>query len=455
MITAPMAGEQNAKTFRAQNISRSFSMHGQQENMKLHVTEAGEGQAFIVASALKENNAAQAARASYAKTAEVLHASGMAIVHERIFGSGSVESEVMTARREALVEKQISAHGPVTYIHGNPLWGQGFSGFIIHAVAAEQCWTVNDGAIACGRGWRRNGCTYLVLQNINGSPCSSGDHESRTQQARRMLDRAERILRENNTSYNSVVRTWFYLADILDWYPAFNKVRSEKYGEFGIMPGPQDRSLLLPASTGISGETCAGSACTMDLIAVAGPDGSTPVVRQLSNAEQLDAFRYGSAFSRGALIRDSDVTILQVSGTAAIDGKGKSMFAGDFRGQVSATLKKVEALMGQAGAGLKDITAATIFVKRPEYAGIFREMARERGLEEFPAVYIVADVCRDELLFEIDAEAAIKGKGSRVLGSEGSRERIKEQGSRGRGSKKRVQGFKGPRVQGVKIGNRE
>jgi enamine deaminase RidA (YjgF/YER057c/UK114 family) len=397
-------------------------MHDKLENMMLHVTEAGEGQAFMVASALKENNAAQAAHASYVKIAEVLQDSGMSIVQERIFGSQSVETEVMTARSAALQARNLSNQGPVTYIHGDPPWGQGFAGFIIHAVAAEELWTIRDGPIPCGRGWRRNGCTYLVLQNINGNPCSSEGHESRPQQVRRMLDRAERILRENGTSYNSVARTWFYLSDILDWYPAFNKVRSEKYGEFGIMPGPQDRSLLLPASTGISGATLPGSACTMDLIAVIGPDGSPPVVKQLSNAKQLDAFRYGSAFSRGALIRDVDVSILQVSGTAAIDEKGKSMCAGDIRGQVSATLEKIEALMDQAGAGLNDITAATIFVKRPEYAGIFREMAQARGLEEFPAVCVVADVCRDELLFEIDAEVVVKKEGSRIQGFQGTRE---------------------------------
>jgi len=443
-----MISEQTATTFRSPNISRSFSKLDLLENMKLHVSEAGEGQAFMVASALKENNAAEAARASYARIAEVLQDSGMAIVHERIFGSRSVESEVLAARSAALNAWNLSDCGPLTYIHGNPPWGQGFAGFIIHAVAAEECWTIRDGNIPCGRGWKRNNTTFIVLQNIQGSDDLSshphlaspikGEGVAKPQQARRMLDHAERILRENNTSYNSVVRTWFYLADILDWYPAFNKVRSEKYGEFGIMPGPQDRSLLLPASTGISGETLAGSACTMDLIAVIGQDSSKPVVKQLSNTEQLDAFRYGSAFSRGALIKDSDVTILQVSGTAAIDGKGKSMCANDFRGQVNATLEKVEALMDQAGAGLKDITAATIFVKRPEYAVMFREMARERGLEEFPAVCIVADVCRDELLFEIDAEAAVGKKGSRIQGFEGSKERIKEQGPR-------CQGFKGSR----------
>ena len=402
-----MAGDQAATKLRSQNKSLSFSMHDQMENMMLHVTEAGEGQAFMVASALNENNAGKAAHSSYTKIAEELHDNGMAIVHERIFGSLSVESEVIAARSAALQAQHLPDREPITYIHGDPPWGKGFAGFIIHAVAAEECWTIMDGPLPCGRGWRRNGCTYLVLQNINGKLCSSVDNESRPQQVRRMLDRAERILRENGAAYNRVARTWFYISDILDWYPSFNKVRSEKYGEFGIMPGPQDRSLLLPASTGISGETLPGSACTMDLIAVIGPDGSKCVVKQLSNAKQLDAFRYGSAFSRGALIQDSDVSILQVSGTAAIDEKGKSLFAGDIRGQIKATLEKIEALMNQSGAGLKDIASATIFVKRPEYAAIFQEMAQDRGLEEFPAVCVVADVCRDELLFELDAEAVV------------------------------------------------
>ena len=49
-------------------------------------------------------------------------------------------------------------------------------------------------------------------------------------------------------------------------------------------------------------------------------------------------------------------------------------------------------------------------------------MAQDRGLEEFPAVCIVADVCRDELLFEIDAEAAVGKEGSRIQGAKVSRE---------------------------------
>ena len=68
---------------------------------------------------------------------------------------------------------------------------------------------------------------------------------------------------------------------------------------------------------------------------------------------------------------------------------------------------KIETLLNQEGADLRNIAAATVFVKSPEYASIFWEMATDRGLADFPAVCIIADVCREEMLFEIDAEAMV------------------------------------------------
>jgi enamine deaminase RidA (YjgF/YER057c/UK114 family) len=105
------------------------------------------------------------------------------------------------------------------------------------------------------------------------------------------------------------------------------------------------------------------------------------------------------------------VKIVQVSGTAAIDEHGVSLYPGDIRAQIDCTFNKVQSLLAQEGAGLKDICAATVFVKKQEFAEIFHEMAAARGLSDFPAVCIVADVCREELLFEIDAEAVVR-KGS-------------------------------------------
>ena len=149
---------------------------------------------------------------------------------------------------------------------------------------------------------------------------------------------------------------------------------------------------------------------------MAGPPESWPLVRQLSNPGQQDAFEYGSAFSRGALIRLPDVSLIQVSGTAAIDEHGQSLYPGDIRGQIDCTFDKIAALLGQEGAGLTDIAAACVFIKRPEDAQVYHERARARGLTELPAVVMVADICREELLFEMDAEVvftpSLKGSGS-------------------------------------------
>ncbi|MGO9614504.1 MAG: RidA family protein [Dissulfurispiraceae bacterium] len=387
----------------------SESMVCEQSAAKISVTWAGQG-AYLVSSVRSPADAARAAGETYMRIAEALRENGLEVVQERIFGSLSVDASVMAARDRALRACGIASGNPVTYIEGNPPWGEGFAGTIIHAVSSSSpndVWTIMDGKHPCGRGWKRGLVTYLVLQNINGMDGSPNGNGTRHVQVRHMLDRAERILRENGASYREVVRTWFYLSNILDWYAAFNKVRNEKYGEFGIMPGPGDRDLLLPASTGIRGETSSGTAATMDLMAIIGESGIRPAVTQLTNVAQLDAFRYGSAFSRGTLIKEPDVSLIEISGTASIDQRGKSQFINDIRGQINSTLERIETLIGSEGGCLKDIAAATIFVKRPEYVEIFREMATERGLEEFPAVCVVADVCREELLFEIDAEAAI------------------------------------------------
>lgn len=363
-----------------------------------------DGQVFLVAAHQAPVDTVQAAKESYARIAATLAGHNLEIVHERIFCSLSVEHFVRTERNRAFLAASISDATPVTCLQGHPAWGEGLAGVIIQAVPAGQVRTLLDGDIPCGRAWTSNGAEFLMLQNITGM--DDGPQESRTLQVRRMLARAERILREQGGSFRDVVRTWYYLADILEWYPEFNKVRNETYGEFGIMPGPGDGNLLLPASTGIRGDVRSGAAATMDLIAVVGDPVFRPAVTQLTNMGQLDAFRYGSAFSRGALIRSPAAALFHLSGTAAIDERGKSLFSGDIRGQIGCTLDKVEALMAQNGSGLRDITAATVFVKHAEYAGIFREMIMARGLADLPAICIVADVCRDDLLFEIDAEAS-------------------------------------------------
>ena len=61
-----------------------------------------------------------------------------------------------------------------------------------------------------------------MLQNIY----DTRQNISREEQAEQMFDSTQELLKEYSASYRNVVRTWIYLADILDWYSEFNKVRN-------------------------------------------------------------------------------------------------------------------------------------------------------------------------------------------------------------------------------------
>jgi enamine deaminase RidA (YjgF/YER057c/UK114 family) len=70
-------------------------------------------------------------------------------------------------------------------------------------------------------------------------------------------------------------------------------------------------------------------------------------------------------------------------------------------------LDKIASLLEPEGARLEDIASATVFVKRAEDISVYQDVVKQRGLD-IPAVSVVADVCRDDLLFEMDGVAAFK-----------------------------------------------
>jgi enamine deaminase RidA (YjgF/YER057c/UK114 family) len=358
---------------------------------------------------------ASAARAAYGWLGKALAARKMQIVHERIFGSLACADAILGARTHALSGLAVAADGPFTYVQGQPVWGDGLAGVQLQAVRPRRekgvgVALVGAGGAPCGRAWERSGARFLILQDVHGMDEGPGQPADRRTQAERMFERAAAMLQAEAAGYADVVRTWIYLSDILAWYDDFNKARNAKYDAFGLMSSPSAEQLQgplsLPASTGIQGENRLGAASVMDVLAVMRTPASQVDVVQMGNVRQADAFEYGSAFSRGACIREPDMTQIQISGTAAVDEQGCSVCSGDARAQALWTLDTVEALIGQQGAGLTDICQATVFLKRAQDYTAYQQALAERALNEMPAVCVLADVCRDELLFEMDGIAA-------------------------------------------------
>ncbi len=364
--------------------------------VRLFLTPAGEGQLYITASlSAQAGDPSTAAALAYGLIADVLSEQGLAIVHERIHGSIASQLAVLAGRAKALSTAGIPA-GPHTYIQGGPAWGEGLAGINIQAVTAKDTWDISHEGQVVGRGFKRDSQTFLMLQNMHGL-INPGD--SRGDQTTAMLELTECILQANDASYRNVIRTWIYIHELLDWYDEFNVRRSEKYAQFGLMPAPGQQRISLPSSTGIEGATPVSAACAMDVLAVVGD----AEIEQMTNARQEDAFLYGSAFSRAAHIKQADVETLLLSGTASIDEDGVSVHVDDTRKQIVRTFENVKALIAQKGMTLQHICDANLFIKRAEDANLYREVAAELGLSDLPGILINTDVCRDDLLFEIDA----------------------------------------------------
>lgn len=360
----------------------------------LDVTFLGADECYLVAAVAARAEPAQAAKAVYSDVCEVLASHALQVVHERLFGSVEAAGTVLEAR--ANFERALSDVGP-TYIEGSPCTGPGIAGLELFAVrparADDRVWTVREQNRPVGRAWTREGATHVVLQNVDGLGASSDASVARPEQARQMLERARLLLESMGGRYAEVARTWIYLADILDWYADFNRVRNQAYLDLG----PR-----FPASTGIAGRAPAGAACVMDLHAVL----SGPPATFLGNARQMDAVRYGSAFSRAALWDEGSCRHLLVSGTASIDEQGATFAPGDFVAQAHRTIENVESLLCRSEMRWDDVAAATVFLKHPQDLDAYRAVAASHGIPDLPSVVVVADICRPDLLFEMEVTAA-------------------------------------------------
>ena len=223
--------------------------------------------------------------------------------------------------------------------------------------------------------------------------------------------------------YDQVVRTWLYLGDIVgpegetQRYKELNRARTDFYRDihFGASHIPADWGRrVYPASTGIGTE---GSDVVMSCIALATNRKDVSFV-PLENPLQTSAFDYGQEYSpespkfaRAMAIVAGDYATTLVSGTASIT-ESETRYTGDVEGQTLQTLDNIGALISQSnfaahgqpgvGATLEDLALVRVYIKRQEDYELVRNICECR-LGELPTIYAVADVCRPDLLVEIEA----------------------------------------------------
>jgi chorismate lyase/3-hydroxybenzoate synthase len=211
-----------------------------------------------------------------------------------------------------------------------------------------------------------------------------------------------------HTQQRHLIRVWNYLPEINreadgdERYRHFNSARQTAFRNSG-------RSTVgtVPAACALGSP--AGSPISIYFLAAHRPP------RMIENPRQTSAYHYppkfgahSPTFSRACLLRESAGTNLFVSGTASIVGH-ETTHQGDVTAQTRETLANIDALLDETNRvvgsdrysldGLK----FKVYVRRAaDLAAIERELSAMVRAST-PIVYLQADVCREDLLVEIEA----------------------------------------------------
>lgn len=234
-----------------------------------------------------------------------------------------------------------------------------------------------------------------------------------SEQAFRMV---KEILDAEQMTFGDIVRQWNYLERITDiahgcqCYQDFNDVRSLFYVASEWASG-------YPAATGIGAQH---GGVQIDFNAVKGDIEILPLDNDWQRAahvyseevligQRADKRKGTPKFERGKSLSDHRQKMIYISGTAAIRGE-ESIVTDDVLTQTEVTLENIQHLIGleegrEKLSGQSDkIELLRVYLKNEKDAQAVKEYL-DRFCPDVPIAYLYADVCREELLIEIEGIA--------------------------------------------------
>jgi hypothetical protein len=233
------------------------------------------------------------------------------------------------------------------------------------------------------------------------------------------------ILAIENMTLNNIVRQWNYIGNILSTeggsqnYQIFNEVRNDFYSRYRNVKG-------YPAATGVGMKSgnVALDFCALDLK-------GSPGIVAVNNPDQINAYDYGQEVLKGFLVREQSEKHppkferaliiktgkdlhLHISGTASIIGQ-ETIGRDDIEQQTLVTIRNlfnltdkgyISSLLNNVSISDEKYSLIRVYIKSQKDFKIVREIC-DQHFRGIPALYIEADICRDDLLMEIEAEVEL------------------------------------------------
>ena len=313
------------------------------------------------------------------------------IVTQDVFGG----CELYAGGMDALARACGTVDWPVTWVEGYGLAPKNLTGTQVYAISGVSVEPVRlDGHIVGGV-FEDDDAVYCLLGDLRPTDISC----SRAGQARATLEKIEAALATIEMDFSNVVRTWFYINDILSWYDEFNMVRNKLFTERGVFEG------VVPSSTGVGVANPAGAAVVAEVFAVKAKNSHNVGISTVASPLQCPAVDYKSSFSRAVEVVLPDHRRLYISGTASIGPDGKTVYVGNVRKQIACTMEVVGAILQSRRMSWADTSRAIAYFKDIENAPLLDEYCRDNHLPHMPIAVAHGDICRDDLLFEIEIDA--------------------------------------------------
>lgn len=245
------------------------------------------------------------------------------------------------------------------------------------------------------------------------------------QQTEQAFENLRAVLGAAGSTFKDVARVWLYQGGITEMegaeerYRELNRARTDFFerNPFDVRRlAPGVNHTIYPASTGIG---TLGHGLMTTCLALQ-TERTDVQMLSLENPLQTSAFSYPSSysvkspkFSRAMAMRIGSHVTTWISGTASIVN-AETVHLGDIEKQTDQTLTNIERLIdasnferlgwSDAGATLDDLAKIRVYVKHHDDYEKCRAVC-ERRLGRIPAIYAQADVCRPDLLVEIEGVA--------------------------------------------------
>ena len=262
-----------------------------------------------------------------------------------------------------------------------------------------------DGPIKCG--------TWDLLRFAQGDRLTMGhialdlrDQPGMREASRKAYDVLQAYLQQSPHPWP--VKIWNYI-------PAINEGEGDEelYRQFCL--GRADAVLIdpgdlppLPAATAI------GAPSSENALQVYFLAGALPGL-DVENPRQVSAWRYprqygprSPLFSRGTILMLNGSRQFLISGTASVLGH-QTHHENQVANQLSESLRNVRSLleegrrlMGDSHARLDRDGILKIYIRNPQDFEVIRDTLEAEAPAEIPRIYLQGDICRENLLTEID-----------------------------------------------------